>query len=250
MCSPLFLSLFTKIQNRGVVVMAVYVKLIAATPDADRVVAAAAKICYSPAGAAEILDGLDPAKTASFLKMLRGAGHLSTFEHASFTFAIEGISRVASHQLVRHRMASYSQQSQRYVEQSGARCVVPPTVAANGEANSLFEAQAEAAHDTYEKLVALGIPKEDARFILPHGAETRIVVTMNARELHHFFELRLCRRAQWEIRGLAREMLKEVRRAAPLLFAAAGPSCVVTGKCGEAHPCGEPYKDMESLLAE
>ncbi|MEG1603807.1 MAG: FAD-dependent thymidylate synthase [Cloacibacillus sp.] len=230
--------------------MAVFAKLIAATPEADRIVAAAAKICYSPSGAAEILDGLDPAKTASFLKMLREAGHLSTFEHASFTFAVEGLSRVATHQLVRHRMASYSQQSQRYVEMSGCRCIVPPSVEADARAALIFKAQADAAHEAYMKLVELGVPKEDARFILPHGAETRLVVTMNARELHHFFALRLCRRAQWEIRDAARAMLREVRAAAPLLFETAGPSCVVSGKCTEAHPCGEPYKNMESLLSE
>ena len=120
--------------------MSVFVKLIAATPEADRVVAAAAKICYSPSGAAEILDGLDPAKTASFLKMLREAGHLSPFEHASFTFAVEGVSRVATHQLVRHRMASYSQQSQRYVGMTGNECVVPPSVEADARALAVMYA--------------------------------------------------------------------------------------------------------------
>ena len=225
--------------------MSVFVKLIAATPEADRVVAAAAKICYSPSGAAEILDGLDPAKTASFLKMLREAGHLSPFEHASFTFAVEGVSRVATHQLVRHRMASYSQQSQRYVGMTGNECVVPPSVEADARALAVFKEQIGSAQRAYDELVSLGIPKEDARFILPHGAETRIVVTMNARELHHFFALRLCRRAQWEIR----EMLRAVREAAPVLFVTAGPSCVTEGACREAHSCGQPYKDMEDMLS-
>ncbi len=229
--------------------MSVFVKLIAATPEADKVVAAAAKICYSPSGAAEILDGLDPAKTASFLKMLRESGHLSPFEHASFTFAIEGVSRVATHQLVRHRMASYSQQSQRYVGMSGNGCIVPPSVEANPEALAIFNEQIEAAQRAYERLVSLGVQKEDARFILPHGAKTRIVVTMNARELHHFFALRLCRRAQWEIRELAREMLRAAREAVPVLFATAGPSCVAEGACREAHSCGQPYKDMEDVLS-
>ena len=229
--------------------MSVFVKLIAATPEADRVVAAAATICYSPSGAAEILDGLDPAKTASCLKMLREAGHLSPFEHASFTFAVEGVSRVATHQLVRHRMASYSQQSQRYVGMTGNECVVPPSVEADARALAVFKEQIGSAQRAYDELVSLGIPKEDARFILPHGAETRIVVTMNARELHHFFALRLCRRAQWEIRALAREMLHAVREAAPVLFVTAGPSCVTEGACREAHSCGQPYKDMEDMLS-
>ncbi|MBQ9882118.1 MAG: FAD-dependent thymidylate synthase [Synergistes sp.] len=228
--------------------MGISVKLIAATPDADKVVAAAAKLCYSASGAAEIFDGLDPAKIVSFLSKLRESGHLSPFEHASFTFAIEGISRVATHQLVRHRVASYSQQSQRYVSMSGNGCVVPPSVATDASAAEIFKAQAEAACSAYEKLISMGIPKEDARFILPHGAETRIVVTMNARELHHFFALRLCRRAQWEIRETAKAMLREVRGAAPVIFGTAGPSCVI-GTCGEARPCGRPYKDMEDLLS-
>lgn len=230
--------------------MALFVKLIAATPEADRVVAAAAKLCYSSSGAAQIFDGLTSEKTVTFLKRLRSSGHLSPFEHASFTFAIEGISRVATHQLVRHRLASYSQQSQRYVGMSGVQCIVPPTVAANPEALKIFNSAVDTAKSAYNKLIMdFNVPKEDARFILPHGAETRIVVTMNARELYHFFSLRLCRRAQWEIQDLAREMLREVRSAAPVIFDTAGPSCVTEGTCHEAHSCGNPYNGMEGLLA-
>ena len=230
--------------------MGVYVKLIASTQNAEKVVAAAAKLCWSPSGAAEILDGLDESKTASFLNKLREAGHLSPFEHASFTFAVENLSRVATHQLVRHRVASYSQQSQRYVAMNGNEVIIPPSIASNDEAVKVFSEAAKAAGIADEKLVSLGVPKEDARFILPHGGDTRIVVTMNARELHHFFALRLCRRAQWEIRELAREMLREARKASPMLFESAGPACVTSGKCHEAHPCGKPYADMEDLLAK
>ena len=230
--------------------MPIEVELIASTPDAAKVVAAAAKICYSPSGAMDILEGLDEKKTVSFLKMLRESGHLSPFEHVSFTFAIEGVSRVATHQLVRHRLASYSQQSQRYVGMSGQTCIVPPSVIENEKAHELFIRQTEDAWHCYEELVSLGIPKEDARFILPHGTETRLVMTMNARELHHFFSLRLCRRAQWEIRELARKMLILARDAAPDIFDVAGPSCVVEGVCKEAHPCGEPYVSMEKMLSE
>lgn len=228
--------------------MSVAVNLIAGTPDAAKVVAAAAKLCYSASGAANILDGLTEEKTTSFLKMLREAGHLSPFEHASFTFAVEGLSRVCTHQLVRHRLASYSQQSQRYVGMKEIACVVPPQVAANAEALKLYEAQTESAWKCYRDMVALGVDKEDARFILPHGAETKIVITMNARELHHFFSIRLCKRAQWEIRELARQMLLAVREASSEIFDFAGPSCVMPGKCNEAHPCGMPYKSMEELL--
>ena len=230
--------------------MPIEVELIASTPDAARIVAAATKICYSPSGAVDILEGLDGEKTVSFLKMLRESGHLSPFEHISFTFAVEGISRVATHQLVRHRLASYSQQSQRYVGMSGQTCIVPPSVINNEKANALFMKQIDDAWNCYKELVDQGISKEDARFILPHGTETRLVMTMNARELHHFFTLRLCRRAQWEIRELARKMLILVRDAAPEIFDLAGPSCVVEGVCKEAHSCNEPYENMEKMLSE
>lgn len=229
--------------------MPIVVNLIAYTPDAAKVVAAAAKLCYSASGASDILDGLSAEKTASFLKMLRDSGHLSPFEHVSFSFALDGLSRVCTHQLVRHRLASYSQQSQRYVSAGKAACVVPPKIAANAEALKLYETQAGSAWKCYSDLIGMGISKEDARFILPHGAETKIVVTMNARELHHFFAIRLCKRAQWEIRELARQMLLKAREASPEIFNLAGPSCVTAGKCSEAHPCGMPYHDMEEMLS-
>ncbi len=238
------------LRRREVLSLPMEVELIAFTPDAAKVVAAAAKICYSPSGAVALLDGLDEKKTVSFLKMLRESGHLSPFEHVSFTFAIEGVSRVTTHQLVRHRLASYSQQSQRYVGMSGQTCIVPPTILHSEKAHEIFLKQTENAWRCYEELAALGIPKEDARFILPHGTETRLVMTMNARELHHFFSLRLCKRAQWEIRDLARRMLILARSAAPDIFDVAGPSCVVEGVCREAHSCGEPYESMEKMLSE
>lgn len=230
--------------------MAIYVKLLAYTPDAAKVVAAAAKLCYSASTAAELFDDLDTDKITGFLNGLRKSGHASPFEHANFTFAIEGLSRVATHQLVRHRLASFSQQSQRYVSMDSQFCIVPESIKAIPEAVKLFEEQMKAASDCYAKLVELGVEKEDARFILPHGMETRIVVTMNARELHHFFALRLCKRAQWEIRELARQMCKLAKEAAPQLFTLAGPSCVTQGRCGEARPCGDPYPSMEAMLED
>ena len=228
--------------------MAIFVKLLAYTPEAAKVVAASAKLCYSASTAAELFEDLDEQKITGFLNGLRKSGHASPFEHANFTFAIEGLSRVATHQLVRHRMASYSQQSQRYVSMSEQFCIMPESVKNNAEARALFEAQTKAAAECYKKLVELGVEKEDARFILPHGMETRIVVTMNARELHHFFAVRLCKRAQWEIRELARQMCKLAREAAPQLFTMAGPSCITQGRCTEAHSCGKPYASMEQML--
>lgn len=229
--------------------MVIKVNLMASTPEAAKVVAAAARLCYSSDSAANILEGLSADKTAAFLKILREAGHFSPFEHASFTFAVDGLSRVCTHQLVRHRLASYSQQSQRYVGTGEIACVVPPSIAANETVLKLYETQMENAWKCYGDMVSLGVDKEDARFILPHGAETKIVVTMNARELHHFFSIRLCKRAQWEIRELARLMLQSARCAAPEIFSLAGPSCVTLGKCTELRPCETPYKDMGELLS-
>ena len=228
--------------------MSCSVALLASTPKPDELVAAAARLCYRDVTAADLLLGETESLSEELLGHIWRSGHHSPFEHAVFTFAVDGLSRVASHQLVRHRIASFSQQSQRYVRMAAPDVVVPPAVAAHPEAARLFAQQAQAAHETYKKLLSLGIPAEDARFVLPHGWETRLVLTMNARELHHFFRLRLCRRAQWEIREMARLMLSECRRAAPVLFRKAGPSCLF-GPCVEARPCGRPYKDMEDLLA-
>lgn len=230
--------------------MACEVRLIAHTTEPAKVVAAAARLCYSATPAAALFEGLDPATIRSFLSKLLAVGHMSPFEHASFSFAIDGLSRVASHQLVRHRIASFSQQSQRYVTMGEPKAIAPPEIARNEEASALFRQTLDAAYGAYEKLVEMGMPKEDARFILPHGWETSLVMTMNARELHHFFSLRLCRRAQWEIRGLACKMLAAVRIAAPELFDRVGPGCVVFGACREFRPCGRPYADTQDILNE
>jgi thymidylate synthase (FAD) len=230
--------------------MACEVHLIAYTPQPALVVASAAKLCYSPSAASDIFDGLDTAAVRDFLKKLRSVGHLSPFEHASFTFAADGLSRVASHQLVRHRIASFSQQSQRYVKVSAPQAVAPPSVSAIPEAAAIFASQLKSAAEAYERLISLGVPKEDARFILPHGAPTSLIMTMNAREMHHFFSLRLCRRAQWEIRGLAGKMLALVIEAARELFDPAGPSCLTEGRCREAQSCGRPFSSLQDILSE
>lgn len=223
--------------------------LLSHTHDPDALVAAAARICYRDVTASELLKGEEKNLSRSLIADLFRSGHTSTFEHVSFTFGIDGLSRVASHQLVRHRLASFSQQSQRYVKMSPdpEAVIIPPSIQANPEALSLFTESVRKSQETYAQLNALGIPKEDARFILPHGHSTRLVMTMNARELHHFFGLRLCRRAQWEIHELAKKMLALCREIAPVLFEKAGPSCIF-GKCSEAKSCGKPYKDMEDLL--
>ena len=225
--------------------------LLAHTPEPDALVAAAARICYKDVTASELLKGEEENLSRKLIAELFKSGHMSTFEHVSFTFAIDGLSRVASHQLVRHRLASFSQQSQRYVKMSDSdpeAVVIPDTIKNNPEALKIFNEAVKVSQKSYADLINLGISKEDARFILPHGHSTRLVMTMNARELHHFFNLRLCRRAQWEIHELAKRMLILCREKAPVLFEKAGPDCIF-GKCNEAKSCGKTYKNMEDLVA-
>lgn len=225
--------------------------LVAHTPFPDRCVAQSARLCYSKGTGEECFSGeMTGDRIRSFLEQLSRSGHLSPFEHASFSFTVDHISRVCSHQFVRHRLASFSQQSQRYVSMKTSAVICPPSVETLEEARQIFERSCEEAHKAYLALCDLGVPREDARYLLPHGFETSLVVTMNARELMHFFRLRLCRRAQWEIRDVAREMLRQAREKAPYIFALAGPSCVSKGSCEEEKPCGKPYGSMEELLEE
>ncbi len=218
------------------------VELLYHTPDPERAVATAARLCYAPVGAAELMETLSEEKIKKVLSTILASGHLSTLEHASYTFAIEGISRACSHQLVRHRMASYNQQSQRYVSfKEEPEFIVPQSVKDAG-AQQDYDAAVKAAFDAYGKLLELGVPAEDARFLLPNACETKIVVTMNIRELLHFFSLRCCNRAQWEIRDMACRMLELVRPTAPFIFADAGPGCV-RGACPEGKmSCGNPWE--------
>ncbi len=214
------------------------VQLLTHTPDLEQVVAAAARLCYSPSSIDKILER-DPQEREALIAKVVSLGHFSVLEHASFTFGIEGISRACTHQLVRHRVASYSQQSQRYVSHKERfTAITPPSIAEHPDLENRYNALLEEIHQVYRELLEAGIPAEDARFVLPNAAETKIVATMNARELHHFFNLRCCRRAQWEIRAMAREMLRLAKGAAPLLFASAGPGCL-RGACPEgAMTCG------------
>lgn len=263
--------------------MSITVKLIAHTPNPEQVVAAAAKLCYSPSKVENILEGLDEEKSRSFVEMLSSLGHESPMEHVSFTFGIDGISRACSHQLVRHRIASYSQQSQRYVDGNSFGFVIPPAISECPQAmqayNSAIEQQSRAYSAVRDALVCKSIKEsedgnllsgtqdeiinaykeinkkqcsafikkanEDARFILPNACTTSIVVTMNVRSLHNFFNHRCCNRAQWEIRELAIEMLKLCRGVAPALFKDAGPRCL-NGACPEGKmSCGKAQQVRE-----
>lgn len=218
------------------------VELLYHTPDPERAIATAARLCYAPVGASELMETMPEERVASVLSTIMKSGHFSTLEHASYTFAIDGVSRALTHQLVRHRLASFNQQSQRYVKyKNGLDVVKPATIAQDEEANKLFDEAIDAAIEAYKKLLDAGVPAEDARYLLPNAAETKIVVTMNVRELLHFFEVRCCNRAQWEIRELAHKMLELVRPTAPFVFEDAGASCV-RGACTEGKmTCGDPY---------
>lgn len=221
------------------------VTLIAHTPDADKLVAAAAKLCYAKSDVDTLMDNLTAEKVEDFIKRLAELGHQSPIEHASYTFAVEGVSRALLAQLTRHRIASYSVQSQRYVDKGDFDYVIPPSIAANPETAEMFERCMDMLDTYYAYFTTAGIPNEDARFVLPNACDTRIIFTMNARSLHNFFRLRCCNRAQWEIQTLADEMLKLCREVSPALFRHAGPSCAVSGKCSEgAYCCGEPRGEL------
>ena len=272
------------------------VKIIAHTPEPDKVVAQAGKLCYSAVGVDQIIQKLTEEEIARYVNMLASIGHESPLEHVSFTFAIEGISRACTHQIVRHRIASYSQQSQRYVKLEQFEYIIPPAIEKNPEAKRIFIEAMERDQKAYDELVDLLLEDilidkhaadygscikevlkenpdvapdrskvldlyaekffedyrkaekqaiEDARYVFPNACETKIVVTMNARSLLHFFNVRCCNRAQWEIREMATEMLKECKKIAPALFKKAGPDCVY-GKCGEGKmSCKHPRKEDE-----
>jgi thymidylate synthase (FAD) len=236
------------------------VTLVRHTPSPDETIASAARLCY-----AADTDGLldqDSANAAKFVARLREMGHMSPFEHASFTFYLEGVSRAMTHQLVRHRLASYSQRSQRYVAHDEFNFVAPPqlegatVVTATGDvdANEYFAETMALISERYAALNdALGrtgeASNEDARYVLPNACETKIFVTMNARSLLHFFEERLCLRAQWEIRGVGDMMLAEVKAVAPTIFRGAGPKCVRLGMCPEGKmTCGR-YAEIQTKYA-
>lgn len=206
------------------------------TQNAEAICAAAGKSCYSERSSMELVDAPNPGKV---LGKIVGMGHHSVIEHAVFTFSIEGVSRSLTHQLVRHRVASFSQQSQRYVSMDKPTYVIPKTVEADPELKKEFERTMSEIWASYNRLVEK-IPPEDARYVLPNACTTNITITMNARELIHFFSLRCCNRAQWEIREMADEMLRQCKEVYPVIFKGAGPPCV-KGACPEGKfTCGAP----------
>jgi len=214
------------------------VKLLAHTPNADKICASAGNSCYSEKASFDLMDdGEDPERV---LSKIVGMGHHSVVEHAVFTFSVEGVSRALTHQLVRHRIASFSQQSQRYVPLNEPTYVIPDTIKANADALNAYKEMMDGIWKAYRKMSEAGIPAEDARYVLPNGCTTNITITMNARELLHFFTLRCCTRAQWEIRDLADRMLEISKDVSPVIFKNAGPPCI-RGPCPEGKlSCGKP----------
>lgn len=240
------------------------VKLITHTPEPEKTIAAAASLCYSPKDITSLLDEMNDEIVQRLINMLAKLGHESPFEHISFTFGIEGVSRSLTHQLVRHRIgSSYSQKSQRYVKEGAFEYIVPPEIQKKPEVLAIYEEAMKNQQTAYDEIVEL-LKKEyfndqikagktekqanslaekkaieDARFVLPNACETKIIVTMNARALFNFFYHRCCNRAQWEIRNLADEMLKLVKMVAPTVFKYSGPNCL-HAPCPEGDmTCGE-----------
>lgn len=221
------------------------VNLIRYTQEPERTAAIAARLCYSSKTPSELEESLTTEKTEELLNKIMNSGHLSVLEHIAFTFGIEGISRVTSHQLVRHRLASYSQQSQRYVKIKSNEYFVLPKSIKDSESGQKIEQFFSSIFDLYQDLLDNGTSKEDARYILPNATKTNIIMTMNARELLHFLHLRHCKRAQWEIRGVAVKIHKIVKQIAPVIFKNAGASCI-NGPCDQGEfSCGDPYKRGE-----
>lgn len=223
-----------------------HVELIGYTKDAEQIVAAAIRQCYSAVGAQELKKAIPQEKRAILIRQVVSSNHTSTIEHVSFTFAIEGVSRVLTHELVRHRVASYSHQSQRYVSAENFQYIVPPTVRSKKNTLKIYQDIVAKDQKIYNQLLELGIPKEDARFVLPNAAETKIVVTMNARSLFNFLQRRMCNRAQWEIRTLAYKMHALLMKVAPNIFRYAGPTCQTEKICWEGKlNCGLPEKKKD-----
>lgn len=250
------------------------VKLISHTPNPEKIIACAAKLCYSASSIDKLYDGLTDEKTTSFIEMLSEIGHESPIEHVSFTFGIEGVSRAFLAQITRHRIASFSVQSQRYVKEDKFSFVTPPEIENDEEAKEIFLNSMDNAIEAYNKLSDILSKKhyddfisagqapekaklmaekkaiEDARFVLPNACDTQMIVTMNARSLLNFFKHRCCNRAQWEIKAVADEMLKLVCEIAPTLFISAGPSCYKKScpegnkTCGQQTAVREFYKSI------
>lgn len=250
------------------------VELLQYTPNCEKLIAAGAKLCYSNAGIDGLLDNLEKENSDKFLKMLLSLGHESPIEHVTFTFGIEGVSRSLLAQLTRHRIASYTVKSQRYVKEGQFEYIIPPEIEKDEKAKALFLQTMEQEQKAYDELTEIlqekhkkafledGLDEkeatkkaekkaiEDARYVLPNACSTTLMMTFNARSLYNFFEHRCCERAQWEIREMANEMLKLVKEVAPTLFEKSGPPCLKKA-CPEGKmSCGKMAEKRKIYLGE
>ena len=219
------------------------IRLINYTKNPEKIVAQSARLCYSALDIEDLRERLSDESIIKLIKKIMRLGHYSVLEHATFTFAIEGISRVTSHQLVRHRLASFSQQSQRYVKMNKEEFpyIVPKSIAKDEKLTKIFIDAIKELDGIYHILLDQHIEAEDARYILPQAVTTKMIITANARELLHIFKLRCCNRAQWEIKEVTIKMLGEVKDIAPTIFENAGPPCIL-GTCPEGElSCGKPW---------
>ena len=229
-----------------------HVSLLAMTPDAEALIYATYRQCYSNGEAAKLfreaksdyLTSCGKKKIDEFIARNIASGHVSALESVSYSFAVTGFSRISSQQITRHRHVSPAQQSQRYVNAEDFDFIVPPSIANNPEALAIYLHKMAEDSGYYAHLVELGIPKEDARFVLPNACETRFVLSMNARAMLEFLELRLCNRAQWEARALAKAIVAIGRDKLPVVFSNAGPKCKRLGRCPEANPCRQHVEKM------
>ncbi|MEM4248137.1 MAG: FAD-dependent thymidylate synthase [Candidatus Nanoarchaeia archaeon] len=241
------------LSQQSVMEVALKVLLLDYTPNLEQLIASAAKLCYSDASIPNLLQKMTPERAKKLIDDLMDLRHESPLEHAKYTFGIEGFSRATTHQLVRHRLASFSQQSQRYVSEKRDEgtfgYVCPPTVKKLGKEKDFSEVM-QYLQNKYSEYVAAGIPPEDARYVLPNAAESKMMFTANVRELFHIFNLRLCNRAQWEFRNLAEEMYNLVYPTAPTIWAYAGPNCVSKGYCTEGKFSCRKAKEMQEKYAK
>lgn len=227
------------------------VQLLTMTPDAEALIYATYRQCYSNGEAAELfrearsdyMTSCGKRKIDEFIARNIASGHVSALESVKFSFAVSGFSRISSQQVTRHRHVSPAQQSQRYVNAEDFDFILPKSVEESG-LGADYIIHMKKVSKFYARMVAAGVPKEDARFVLPNACETRFVLSMNARAMMEFLELRLCNRAQWEARALAKGIVAIGKDKLPVVFGSAGPKCKRLGRCPEASPCRQHVEQM------
>lgn len=223
------------------------VKLISKPDNMLKTIYTACRTCYSAQSPVDMYENdADEEKMLKLIKNVVASGHHSTIEHIQVSFAISNVSRACTHQLVRHRLMSFSQKSQRYVQEKGQfDYIIPPTIDKNSELREEFISFMNEISDKYQKFVEAGIPAEDARFVLPNAASSSLVASLNLRELIHLANLRLCTRAQYEIRCMVKDMCDALIKEEPWLKEYLVPKCEALGFCDEHKSCGRKITKKE-----